>query len=464
MRTLLNLREAGGVKYAINLYKKRIGSAATSDDDLVIFLGDTPSKRLCWSATSRKIPTFRRNNGKMWHVRSQSWLTSRERLACLGFPVTQSCAESMGVPMIPVRDHMRNASVAGNSFHFSTVACVQLVALSCYRMVPPLAEPWLLVFYEMAMNHNKTFKLKPLHCDRHPIHADLKHDLKDHSSNMAQWRNFSQSMTWSLSPTEKDFSFQNCTVRWYLDLTISHRFGTHLHHNKKHNEPTSEKRIIEGYLLLFGTPNQQENYNLNSESSHVSFGKSCHLCSAFYHSTTSSAQVIQFDWSQGNWELWAMVVHSKHATSTSRPIRKRPRGKSAKGEDDDVPPPRVRPKHTILQSSESSDEDLLLSANIRGIHQVPLTLGQYSGFVNMLSLMGFHLIISKENLANQYVSIYGGWLQGWWTDYLIRENTLKNINCCKCVFDWCWSKIVSFRLACPKTQSNLGVASPRENY
>ena len=107
-----------------------------------------------------------------------------------------------------------------------------------------------------------------------------------------------------------------------------------------------------------------------------------------------------------------MVVHSKHATSTSRPIRKRPRGKSAEGEDDDVPPPRVRPKHTILQSSESSDEDLLLSANIRGIHQVPLTLGQYSGFVNMLSLMGFHLIISKENLANQYVSIYGGWLQG----------------------------------------------------
>ena len=105
-------------------------------------------------------------------------------------------------------------------------------------------------------------------------------------------------------------------------------------------------------------------------------------------------------------------MHSKHATSTSRPIRKRTRGKSAKGEDDDVPPPRVRPRHTILQSSESSDEDLLLSANIRGIHPVPLTLGQYSGFVNMLSLMGFHLIISKENLANQYVSIYGGWLQG----------------------------------------------------
>jgi hypothetical protein len=29
----------------------------------------------------------------------------------------------MGVPMIPVRDHMRNASVAGNSFHFSTGMC-----------------------------------------------------------------------------------------------------------------------------------------------------------------------------------------------------------------------------------------------------------------------------------------------------------------------------------------------------
>ena len=82
----------------------------------------------------KKIPTFRRNNGKMYHVKSQSWLTPKDRLACLGYPVTEQTATAMGVPVIPVKDRLRAGSVAGNSFHFATAACVQLVALSCYKM------------------------------------------------------------------------------------------------------------------------------------------------------------------------------------------------------------------------------------------------------------------------------------------------------------------------------------------
>ena len=71
----------------------------------------------------------------MYHVRSQSWLTPREKLASLGFPITQGTAMSMGVPVIGVKDGLRATSVAGNSFHFATAACVQLIVLSCYRMV-----------------------------------------------------------------------------------------------------------------------------------------------------------------------------------------------------------------------------------------------------------------------------------------------------------------------------------------
>lgn len=122
------------MKFAIRKYRERIGPHPQSDDDFFIFLGDTPSKRLCWSARSRKIPTFRRNNGKMFHLKSQSWLTPRDRLACLGLPVTSATATAMGVPIIPVKDRLRAGSVAGNSFHFATAACVQLVALSCYKM------------------------------------------------------------------------------------------------------------------------------------------------------------------------------------------------------------------------------------------------------------------------------------------------------------------------------------------
>lgn len=134
-KELLNNREAKGVKFVIQKYKQLMGGSPTTDDDLFVFLGDTPSKRLRWSAKSRRLPTFRRNGGKMFHIKSQSWMTSRDKLASLGYPVSESVARAMGVPVIPVRDRIRAASVAGNSFHFATASCVQIVAMCCYKMI-----------------------------------------------------------------------------------------------------------------------------------------------------------------------------------------------------------------------------------------------------------------------------------------------------------------------------------------
>jgi hypothetical protein len=135
LKRLLNLREAQGVKFALAKYQSIIGPHPRTDDDLVIFLGDTPQKRLCWSARSRRLPTYRRNNGFMWHVKSESWLTAAEKLASLGYPVNESMAKSMGVPVIPIKDLLRASSIVGNSFHFATAACVQLVVMCCFKFV-----------------------------------------------------------------------------------------------------------------------------------------------------------------------------------------------------------------------------------------------------------------------------------------------------------------------------------------
>ena len=62
------------------------------------------------------------------------WLLPKDKLACLGFPVTPEISAAMSVPTVPIADHFHAASIAGNSFHFSTVAVVQMVALACYRI------------------------------------------------------------------------------------------------------------------------------------------------------------------------------------------------------------------------------------------------------------------------------------------------------------------------------------------
>ena len=137
MKSLLNERETQALSVACGMYKNRFGTDAKEDPNLFIHLGDTPPKFLCWSAVSGKIPTFRCSSGFLYHPASDVWLTPREKLAALGFPVTTDVATSMGVPMIPVADSGRASSVAGNSFHFCSAAVVALVALCSHRDMEP---------------------------------------------------------------------------------------------------------------------------------------------------------------------------------------------------------------------------------------------------------------------------------------------------------------------------------------
>ena len=108
---------------------------ASDNPDLFVYLIDSQKKRVTWSAMSGSIPTLRCKNAMMWHVPSCTWLTSRGKLLSLGFPASPETAAAMGTPPVPVADIARAAVVAGNSFHFSTIGVVQMLALSCFRVV-----------------------------------------------------------------------------------------------------------------------------------------------------------------------------------------------------------------------------------------------------------------------------------------------------------------------------------------
>ncbi|CAL1171903.1 unnamed protein product [Cladocopium goreaui] len=132
-RTLLTGRELQCLDDAEEEYRKIYQQSPEQDPDLVIYLGDTFCVRKTWSGTSRRIPTFRAGGGLMWWYAQNRWMTNRERLSSLAFPVTSEVASSMNVPQLPIRDHSRASAISGNSMCFATAAIVQLVALICFQ-------------------------------------------------------------------------------------------------------------------------------------------------------------------------------------------------------------------------------------------------------------------------------------------------------------------------------------------
>lgn len=106
-------------------------SLPSSNPDLVYFLGDS-LKWKCWSAKSKKLPTFRRNAGLFVRRSSMRLLTPQDKLAALGFPVSQELANAMLVNQFPCLDLERSASHVGNGMHLQNCAVVLLVGLSCF--------------------------------------------------------------------------------------------------------------------------------------------------------------------------------------------------------------------------------------------------------------------------------------------------------------------------------------------
>ena len=59
-------------------------------------------------------------------------MSPADKLASLGWPVTQSAAEEMGTKVLPSLDFRRADLMVGNSMHLTCVSTVMMTALACF--------------------------------------------------------------------------------------------------------------------------------------------------------------------------------------------------------------------------------------------------------------------------------------------------------------------------------------------
>ncbi len=130
---LLSLREAKAMVELDNRYFKRTGQLSNTAKNLVYNLADSGEWQ-SWSAASGKVPTYRLNqkSSKYWVPSLGRWMTSKERLVSMGFPVCREVASAMNSPVIGAADAKRASDLLGNCMHFQSCGIFQLLALSCY--------------------------------------------------------------------------------------------------------------------------------------------------------------------------------------------------------------------------------------------------------------------------------------------------------------------------------------------
>ena len=127
-------REKRVVKELDKKYKKEHGYPAKWNDDLIYYLGDNPAWAATWSAKSGKIPTYRRNSGLYLHRKSMKFLSGQDKMASLGWPVTNEIGSHMGTgKAVPILDAARAHFLAGNAMHLSNVSLVLLVGLVAFK-------------------------------------------------------------------------------------------------------------------------------------------------------------------------------------------------------------------------------------------------------------------------------------------------------------------------------------------
>ena len=132
MESVLNDRERFQIHQLDETYKAKFKTDPLDDNELIYFLGDRFEYSPTWSAASRKIPTYRRNNGLYVHRKTMRHLTAVDKLASLGWPVTSETAAAMGTTVLPVMDRLRASGLVGNSMHFGSNALHLFLGLVCF--------------------------------------------------------------------------------------------------------------------------------------------------------------------------------------------------------------------------------------------------------------------------------------------------------------------------------------------
>ncbi len=108
-----------------------------TDVDLIYNLQDNPSARLTWSATSRRLPTMRRDSRRLWIPSRARWLSFKERLSGMGFAAYIELANAAGVKQFPA-DFCRtkpHQMMLGDSMHVGAMGVVLGVALACIEIL-----------------------------------------------------------------------------------------------------------------------------------------------------------------------------------------------------------------------------------------------------------------------------------------------------------------------------------------
>ena len=131
---LLTERELETKNGLDGMYLNRFHSDPSANPNLVYFLGDSMAYSATWSAISGKIPTYRLNSssGKYWLPAARRWLTAKERLCSMGYPVTREMSLAMKVPQLFAGDIRRASDMAGNAMHFQTSGILQMLVLACF--------------------------------------------------------------------------------------------------------------------------------------------------------------------------------------------------------------------------------------------------------------------------------------------------------------------------------------------
>ena len=105
-----------------------------SEQEAVVHVGDNTCRQ-SWSGQSMRIPTYRHSGGYQWLLHRMRFMTIREQLTSMGWPVYNRFARAAGVATedllsdIPLQAYRE---LLGNSIHVANMGVVVLIVLLCW--------------------------------------------------------------------------------------------------------------------------------------------------------------------------------------------------------------------------------------------------------------------------------------------------------------------------------------------
>jgi len=135
-RALLNKSEKLHLKLYEQKWRLSFDEDAKDNPNAVFLLGDNPLTYCTWTrgmaSSNGQLPAFKKSAGKLWIASKERWMTPREKLAALGYPVYEMMAEAARCDLLQIDSPDLHAQ-AGNAWHISNAGMIMVVALACFE-------------------------------------------------------------------------------------------------------------------------------------------------------------------------------------------------------------------------------------------------------------------------------------------------------------------------------------------